>query len=365
MNNRLFALLLAVLLLLVATPLVAQAPKDEYVVQNGDNLWMLAGEKLKDPLLWQKIYEKNPFLQQSGRRFEKDGIIYVLIRPGEKLMGLEELGIIPSFTPLPEPKVERVIHVLDKVPNWMWWLLALLGLIALVLVAYLIYNARVLEADPVTARPPVVRGGVNHETAPVTFQQMAARNAGHRPAEATRPTVYQNFTILNMTAGRIWGVLNVRYADGRETPRRLNGDRAYRAEVRFPEENRTETLYMLQGCGNDLRYGGISRYLPGPEFRFEADHEIVAPTPAPATSVSTATGSITSEPVVPPVQPTESIPVPVEQQGVVRFEFRRATNGKPAMVRLSGIETEEFDFSVGPDGTTLRYRETVEKKADS
>ena len=145
---------------------------------------------------------------------------------------------------------------------------------------------------------------------------------------------------MEQVAGRIWGVLNIRYADGREVPRRLSGESAFRARVRFPSHTE-ETLYMLQACGNDLRYGGISRYLPGPEFRFEAD---MPATPAPA-------------PIAVPEALVET--VAITDDGTVTFEFKKATNGQPSMVRIKGIETEEFTFSAGPDGTTLRYKEVA------
>jgi hypothetical protein len=116
---------------------------------------------------------------------------------------------------------------------------------------------------------------------------------------------------------------------------------------------------MLQACGNDLRYGGISRYLPGPEFRFEADPVVAIPTPAPAPQPAVQPAAVTPEPPAPqpapaPAQAAASTP---QGEGVISFEFKRANNGQPNMVRLQGIEAEEFTFSVGPDGTTLRYRE--------
>ena len=162
---------------------------------------------------------------------------------------------------------------------------------------------------------------------------------------------------MEQVAGRIWGVLNIRYADGREVPRRLSGERAFRARVRFPSHTE-ETLYMLQACGNDLRYGGISRYLPGPEFRFEAD---MPATPAPAPVPQPATTASATTPAPAPIAVPEALveTVAITDDGTVTFEFKKATNGQPSMVRIKGIETEEFTFSAGPDGTTLRYKEVA------
>ncbi len=165
----------------------------------------------------------------------------------------------------------------------------------------------------------------------------------------------QQFTVLRQTAGRIWGVMNVSYADGRSVPRQLHGDRAYEALVRFPGGTE-EALYMLQACGNDLRYGGISRYLPGPDFRFEADPAPVVQ-PAPVAAPEPEPAPVAAEPATAPAQ--AAVATAAVDDGMVTFEFRKQSNGQPNLVRLQGIETEEFFFSVGSTGTTLRYREAI------
>ncbi len=209
-----------------------------------------------------------------------------------------------------------------------------------------------LNRDPAITRPAMVPGGVTATTAPVAIQQMAARIAGHGLA-ATSATVYQAFNILEQVAGRIWGVMNVRYADGREIPRRLNGDRAYRARVRFADGHE-EVLYMLQACGNDLRVGGISRYLPGPEFRFEADPAVVTPAPVPQPVVQPAPAA-TPMPTPTP-QPTEPTPAGPTNEGGLMFEMKCSADGRPNMIRFDSSQVDEFFF--GRDGkVTLRYRE--------
>lgn len=363
MTNRLFVCLITLTLLLgvASAPLAAQ--EDTYVVQKGDNLWNLAGSHLDSPLLWEQIYRDNPFLREPGRRFQKDGIVYVMVRPGEKLVGLEKLGIIAEITPIDKLELAQpapvVVH--EKITSPFAWGLFVLALLALIAV-YLIY--RMLTRDPATSGTPIVPDGVTPENAGSHIQQMAARQNQARTG-ITVPA--QQFTVLRQTAGRIWGVMNVRYADGRSVPRQLHGDRAYEALVRFPNGTE-ETLYMLQACGNDLRYGGISRYLPGPEFRFEADPApVVVPQPAPAAAEPAPAPMPVAEPV-PAASPVVAEPATVAQaqtptpqeDGVVTFEFKRATNGQPNLVRLQGIEAEDFHFSVGPNGTTLRYREMAE-----
>lgn len=343
--TRMFVCLITLALLLVALPLAAQEfPTDQYVVSEGDTLWDLAEVYQGNPLLWQRLVDRNPFLKQPGRVVERGGKIYVLIRPGEILEGLQELGIMPP-TPIPINEVLPQPVTVEKVPDWVWWLLALLILI--ILVGNLWYLVqRMLTTDPVSSRPAMVQGGVNEANAITAMQQVAARAAGHNPGISRDPSTYQQFTVIRQTAGRIWGNMTVRYADNRSVPRRLNGDRAYQAEVLFPD-GRTETLYMLQGCGNDLRYGGISRYLPGPEFRFEAD-PAVQPV-APATELAAQPEPApTLEPVV--------APAPAANRSSLTFEMKRSTNGEPHLVRFDSDQIEEF--FIGRDRRiTIRYRE--------
>lgn len=348
--KRLFVYLLLCLGIVSVFPVVAQATEQlKYTVQSGDNLWNLAGAKLDDARLWTQIMEDNPFLQQDGRKFVKDGKIYVLIRPGEKLAGLEKLGIVPTLAPLDSlgiispPKV-----VVEEVtPTWLWWLLAIL---AVMLLAALLIR-RMLTANAATARDAMVPGGVNEQTARTAFQEMAARRYGGGVPS-------QQFQVLRQTAGRVWGVLNVRYADGKNVPRRLNGERAFRATVRFPN-GREEDLYMLQACGNDLRYGGISRYLPGPDFRFEAD-EATQPAPAPvATTQAPAVAATTS---VTGAAPTEA-PAPQGDEGEDRIvvHFDAATAKQPSnLLRVQGTGIQSFTFRIGKNGPSIRFRETPE-----
>lgn len=308
-----------------------------YTIQDGDNLWNLAGTKLHDSRIWEQIVKDNPFLKQDGRRFVRDGKTIVILHKGEQLVGLEKLGIFPIVAPL---ATSPIVHMDEAILTWPWWLLV--AALVLLLMGYLI--SRMLSKDAATARPAMVPGGVTDESARTHFQEAAAL----RHQETTGQSFpRQQFTIEEQTSGRIWGVLNVRYADGREVPRRLSGEQAYRARVRFPDQ-RIETLYMLQACGNDLRYGGVSRYLPGPKFRFEADTpSATEPTQVSAPEVPAA--------VVHPEVPTAS--TTNVKPGEVTFEYKPADDGQPHLVRLSGTEVQEFKCTVGPDGITVRYRE--------
>lgn len=343
-------LLLCILCLGTASVVLAQDMQMKYVVQPGDTLWDLAGAKLDDPRVWGKIVEQNAFLQEPGRVFKSGSKTVVLVRPGEELVGLEKIGILPTIEPLDSltrnVPVEPKVVIQGKFPDWLGWLLLAIGIaiMAWVLVRWM------LNSDAATAGPSVVPGGVTEQTAQARFQDTAAR-LHHIQTGVAVPA--QQFSILEQKAGRIWGVLNVRYANGREVPRRLNGERAFRARVRFPNGTE-ETLYMLAACGNDLRYGGISRYLPGPDFRFEED--VATPTAQPA-------------PVATPVPAAQAITAPVASDalahkteagdGKVTFEYKPSSGDQPHLVRLKGIDVVDFNFESGPDGLTVRYREAV------
>ncbi|MEK7117112.1 MAG: hypothetical protein AAB837_03025 [Patescibacteria group bacterium] len=366
----LVCLLATLVLLLVVSPLAAQ--EDTYVVQKGDTLWVLEGEYNGNPTQWRRIVQLNPFLQEPGRIFQdQQGRTIALISPGQKLVGLQALGIIPtqvSTSQLQLPQPEAKVYHVPTTPAWVWWPLVLA--VAILIVAWLIY--RMLTRDPVNSRPAMVQGGVNTpEAATVGFQQMAARAAG-LGQHSTDPTYYQRFTVLSQVAGRIWGVLNVRYADGREVPRRLSGDRAYQARVRF-DNGREEDLYMLQGCGNDLRYGGISRYLPGPEFRFEADPVVATPAPTPVSQPEAESEPAPAAQTAPAPEPAPApAPVapapapakdaPAANRSSLTFEMKRSTNGEPHLVRFDSDQVEEF--FIGRDRRiTIRYREVEEPTA--
>lgn len=336
-------------LLLAVTSVTFSAQQDvKYVVQPGDNLWNLAGEKLGNSQVWAQLVEQNPFLKQPGRSFERDGKKYVIIRPGEQLAGLEELGVtsedISYAWHAPEPITVAATSV-EHDTSWLWAVLAVVVL--LLLVAYLIL--RMLNADPATTRTPVVNGGVNEVTARNRFQEMAAERY-----TATTGTSHpiQRFTILEQTAGHGYGIIGVVDGTGKVVPRKLQGEPVFRARVRFPDEHQ-EDLYMLQRCGNDLRFGGVSHYIPGKGFRFEPD-SVIAANPAPAApAVPVEPAPVAAAPSV-----AETAQQPAAQDdGKVQLEYRPETDGQPNMVRLSGVEVSDFSFSSGPEGVTFRFRE--------
>jgi hypothetical protein len=280
-----------------------------------------------------------------------DGATIVLIRIGETLAGLEELGITvapPAPVPpivLPQPTtVLRIsppvvvqaeepveeIGSIDVHPLWWLLLLALLLVAAVPCIQWVLSRRTFGTADPVTAGPPMINGGLSDATADEAFRRMAERQTG---------LSFRSFTVLQSIAGQVYGTMIVSYADGKERRMSMNGQRAYQARVRFPNGHE-ESLYMLQACGNDLRFGGINRYRPGGDFRFtpEVRGSIV---PAPARTMTSPSSAETTTEVVP--------------EGTIRVEIKPADGTHPTMIRVSGVNPVGTQFTMDKSGFTLRY----------
>ena len=349
--------------LAVAVPLGAQVSSDqttpfnpvsEYVVQKDDTLYDLANLKLRNPEKWRWLVEQNPILQESGRSYTKpDGTFVVLIRPGERLFGLEEVGVNIA-SPMPVSNNTATSTVVSEEPatgladfvkdNW-WWLLALIagGVFAL----WLFWQ---LRRDPVESGRPQVSGGVTDETVHSVLDSRAWTRGG--------------FTIVpgSVVRGHGYGTMMVSYLGGKARPRTLNGETLYRATVQHSRGRHEEQMYMLQGCGNDLHYNG---YIPGPKFRFEREAEVAQP-------VNAAT-AVEPEPVVeaPPAQEEAALELtdvaptadePALRLPMLKIETRPAENaGDTSMVRVTGASTEDMTVEITDTVLTLRFRPLVEK----
>lgn len=309
---------LLVLLAISASQISSQVqPVDSgYVVKPGDTIWELAGTKLDDPYRWVQVFEQNPFLKEPGRRFNRNGKVIVVIKPGEKLSGLEKLGIVPTAVPLSELKVIQAVQPPEE-PIFSWMVV----LIVVLFVIYMVFDWWYGRQNPVTGGEPMVRGGVMESNAVASFQAAAQRiyaseYGGAAPAAAL-------FTVLPpVVRGRGFGTVLVNYRDKRKPlKKRLNGEPIYRARVQSPN-GREQEIYMLQGCGNDLRFGGISGYTPGKDFQFAVDGELPLPRSTPAPVVAEV-------PSPAPAAPQPSVPTP--QEVVVTI-----TNGEAVAVRSSG-----------------------------
>jgi hypothetical protein len=334
---------LLALLLLVASVAFAAVTQSNgvgtnvstYVVQKGDTLWDLARVKRDNPWAWKQVLDENPVLKKPGRVFEKDGKTIVLIKPGEKLFGLEKYGFLPM--PIPsQPSGGTLTYTLLRdlpveEPEMSWWV-PFLGVLLVLLALYALFLLSTRK-DAATNGPAMVKGGVNDVTARDRFQAMASEQFGRRTGQSFP---VQSFQILKQQRGRASGMVNVRYADGSEAARMLNDQVAYKAQVRFPDESEG-TLYMLAACGNDLRYGGIARYIPGPKFHFIPDAVTETAAEPAAQTVAPAPASSSSR----------LAPLPAD----VAFEFKPARDDKPPLIRFRN----NMQVEAGTDGTiTLR-----------
>lgn len=339
-----------------------------YIVKEGDNLWSLAEVKLNDPLKWIGLAAENSILMDTTRySTDKRGRMIILIRPGEKLCGLEEAGIdLNSFGTQgywaagysenyqsPQASSEKSNPNVSEP----WWELAqVVGfIIAIFLLAKLLVAlwemwwqwkdkkslvarqaTQAVSADPVTAGPPMVSGGVTEANADQALRAVASRHFGGTE---------QDFTVLESTLGRVYGTMLVSYRNNTERAWVMAGQHAYQARVRRPNGH-VEVVYMLQACGNDLKFGEVSGYQPGNDFRFEPETPAPVPAPAPKPVVEAAVAI----PAEPQQMSSETVP-----QGTVSVTIKPAGDNRPNLVEVVGIDPTGASFEVSSNGFKLRY----------
>ena len=355
--RMLFLVVLAALALVAPVAVLAQ----QYTVKEGDTLWSLSAEHLKDPLKWGQVVGRNPFLKEPGRLFIKGDRVIVLIRPSEKLEGL---ATITGETPKPVPISELgpAKAPVASVPSWVLGLLPILilALIVLTLLAGTIHlrlrrargkaemaraeadHARALERvawDQVAAiqaeraatagaqQLPIVPGGIPPEL-PVEvlgrFERIAESEMSRRDPTgrfgAVRPQVLRPIQHVRLTSST---PQPVRYADGAVVPTTLNQTPAYHARVQYPGNAEPRDEYFLQICGNDLVHGGL---------RMEGvDVEVISPDVVPAVP-PTAAGPTTPASAVAP-DPSATVTLPIAMR--VRMELR---DGQVVLVPAGFIE---------------------------
>lgn len=77
-------------------PPQTQAPADDtYVVKKGDTLWDIARELYSDPLYWQSIWNRNPFIANPNRIFPGD----TLVLPGKTFAPATPVAEAPKAAP--------------------------------------------------------------------------------------------------------------------------------------------------------------------------------------------------------------------------------------------------------------------------
>ena len=296
---------------------VVFAKLEVYEVQKGDTLWALSGQYLDDPLRWGELLDLNPYLKEPGRMYDRgDKGVVVIIRPGEELRGLMELGISVEPISLSELKAEAGISE-PFFYDGRFWFLAFLVALLLLAWAYPFRNILWRFKNPITSGQPIVEGGIqpgSPRNVEERFQRIAERRYGEiNPSSnlsAERPV-----RVGKIESGYLSGDGVVQYRDRRE-PRRLRREPAYRARFRFPNGNEEE-LYFLQGCANDVTFSG-ARYVG---FEWTSEQTVV---PAP--------------------QPT--------QQPVARPPLRVAASGEAPAVTLTRFVIDDLEITA-PEGTVL------------
>jgi hypothetical protein len=137
-------------------------------------------------------------------------------------------------------------NFLSATPWWVW-------LIVILITLGMIINSHLeSQKNPVTAGPPQIPGGVNDTRAYSRMNEIAQdRFPGAR------------LDIKNIRRGTLSGHAIVHYAEGKTKKLKLNNVAAYAGEIMI--NNQLETIYFLQGCGNDAQEGD---YMYGDELVF-------------------------------------------------------------------------------------------------
>ncbi len=235
----------------------------------------------------------NPNLIMPGQTLSyhfKDGYIYVFtVQPGESQYSIvrDRLPVLIAIhgevvaPPQKDSVMEDTILPMDPVkkdwyegdvPWWMWPIVVALIALAAFGGSRAGRNERKRYEDPVTAGPPQVSGGVGDRGARARVQQIA---------QDQFPSA--NIQVENVRRGRLSGPAMVHYAGVNPQQKVLDNIFAYAGEVTI--NGIRQTVYFLQGCGNDARRGN---FMTGSELLFTPDAEIAEDgtaspiTPAPA-----------------------------------------------------------------------------------
>ena len=328
-----------------------------YVVQDGDTVSGVALAKNGDGTQYSELAELNPYLKEPARNVRSKGKYVILIYPGEIIRytdrkQLEEAGINLAPGAATDGSNAAPSKPLTD-PNWLersWaWIVGLLLLGGVLYLAYRWREAHRAYRDPVGSGPAMVKGGVTDETVAQTFAERGETQA-------------RRFTIVGeVVRGKGYGDMLIRFRDGREEHRLLNGHVLYRATVRYEDADADEQIFMLQGCGNDARNG--VRYSPEETFRFKRDAVVALAPQPPATEPEAVASAPEPEPAPAPVAAVEP-PAPAalpeaegsERTPKLKIELRPAEGDKGSLVRITGASTEHMTVELFDDELVLRHQ---------
>lgn len=193
---------------------------------------------------------------------EKGESQWTIIR--DKISGFEVIhGPAVDY---PEVKVSKpaVAYPIEPVKETkdLSFLLGMAAMAGLLWLAFVIaniiraYQKEKRNVDPVTAGTPQVPGGVNDQMAHTRISEIARQRF---PGS--------NFVIKNIHRGTLSGLGKIFYAD-RKRPKTINLKKVPTYAGEISVNGKEETIYFLQGCGNDARQGN---YMSGNSFVFTPD----------------------------------------------------------------------------------------------
>ncbi len=240
--------------------LCADTVKTGYTAWGRSKIYFGNGEN------WRMVIAKNPILQQAGRVYQDTvtGIWYAMMHPGEILNMNDTTHLKPVFTDtlqkvIPPPFVMGVPK--DDLDFWKGFCFILV-----IILIFLVFFWEHIKPkknkeneNPVTAGTPQVPGGINDNGAQNRINEIAREQYGNTA----------NIVVRNIRRGRLSGSATVFYAD------KPNGEKrtfenviGYAGEITV--DGKEQTVYFLQGCGNDVRRGNYMK-----DLTFTPDVEIL------------------------------------------------------------------------------------------
>jgi hypothetical protein len=271
--------------------------------------------------------------------------IYGVTRQGSKLIptppstpkaAVAPINVSTNPTSNPQPASNVVQAVVGGS-----LLLILLAIAAIALAVWLL--KRRSPAGSLERR--FVPGGVQPEQARAHANTLASQVHPGRP-----------FVILSQTRQRAIGAVTSEYINpARQETVVLDGgpnSYVYRTRLRFTDVTPNEETEMpfLAPCGNPIRYGWIGRYVPGLNFQYLGEPEVVPePTLAP----------VAVEPVAEATPAPEAVPAVVEQKTAIvmtgielpvegdnpSFKMTRLTDGT-VVLELAASSGAQFMLTV-------------------
>jgi len=168
------------------------------------------------------VYQINKLKEAHGELIEPDSVL------------VEPAPVVIEPMPVVEPAEKSGLA-------WWLWLLIVISLAGLIwgIIDYFKYNR-----DPITAGPAQVPNGVTD----VDAHRRMLEVAQNRFPGA-------NLDIKNIRRGKLSGPAIVHYSKGKPKRIILKDVQAYAGEVMVNGE--IQTIYFLQGCGNDARIGNF------------------------------------------------------------------------------------------------------------